>query len=66
MRRREFIGLLGGAAAWSLMAKAEQGERMRTVGVLMSFAADDPEEPPRAAAFGLKAGDHLRLPPSST
>jgi putative tryptophan/tyrosine transport system substrate-binding protein len=43
MRRREFIAALGGAVAWSSMARAQQSEQMRRIGVLISLAADDPQ-----------------------
>jgi hypothetical protein len=56
MRRREFITLLGGAAAaWPLGVRAQQAERMRRIGVLMHLAADDPEGQARHAAFVRRA-----------
>jgi putative ABC transport system substrate-binding protein len=51
MRRREFISLLGGVAAWPLAAHAQQAQRMRRIGVLIGFAETDPDVKSWFAAF---------------
>jgi putative tryptophan/tyrosine transport system substrate-binding protein len=69
MKRRQFIALLGGAAAaWPLAVRAQQAEHVRRIGVLVSIAPDDPEAQARVAAFihelqqlGWADGRNLRI-----
>ena len=69
MRRREFITLIGGAAAsWPLAARAQRREQMRRIGVLTPFAADDAEGNARLTAFaqglqqlGWTVGQNIRI-----
>ena len=51
IQRREFIAGLGGAASWPLAKSAQQGDRVRRIGVLMSYDENDPVAEARASAF---------------
>jgi putative ABC transport system substrate-binding protein len=58
MRRRDFIkGIVGPATAWPLVARAQQGEHMRRIGVLMNVGADDPEALALVGAFSQGLGE---------
>ena len=57
MRRREFIGLVGGVAAWPIASRAEQSERMRRIGWLVGFAEQDPEAQSRTTVMVRALGD---------
>jgi putative ABC transport system substrate-binding protein len=68
MRRRKFISLLGGAAAWPLVARAQQPDRVRLIGVLVGLAENDPEMKERIAGLrqgleklGWAEGSNLRI-----
>jgi hypothetical protein len=51
MRRREFMAGLAGAATWPVVARAQQGDRVRRIGVLMTYDENDPLEKRRYSAF---------------
>src|SRR5262245_13884220 len=68
LKRRDFVALLGGAAAWPIAARAQQGERMRRVGILITLSERDPEAQARLTAFreglrklGWTEGRNLRI-----
>src|SRR5262249_10496999 len=68
MRRREFITFLGGAVTWPLVARAQQPDRMRRIGVLMSVEESDPEGRTQLSQFtqglaesGWTDGRNLRI-----
>src|SRR5262249_19154376 len=68
MNRREFIAGLGGAAAWPLAARAQQGDRVRRIGVLMTGDGNDAGQKRRLSAFtqalaalGWTDGRHVRM-----
>src|SRR6516162_2880528 len=68
IRRREFIAGLGSAAAWPMMARAQQGERMRRIGLLMPYSENEPVAKSRYSEFtqaladlGWTVGRNLRI-----
>jgi putative tryptophan/tyrosine transport system substrate-binding protein len=68
MRRRDFITLLGGAAAWPLAARAQQADRTRRIGVLMGYSEADPEAQALVSEFtqglselGWTVGRNIRI-----
>ena len=68
MKRRDFLGVLGGTVAWPLTARAQKPERMRRIGILMGLAEDDPETIRRLAKlrqelvrFGWTEGSNVRI-----
>src|SRR6516225_2114891 len=68
MKRREFITLLGGAAAWPMAARAQEAGQVRRIGVLLNLRSDDPDAINRITAFvqalqplGWIVGRNLRI-----
>src|ERR1700745_429618 len=68
MKRRTFIAGLGSAAAWPVVARAQQGDRVRRIGVLVGGDENDPAWKPRLSAFtqaladlGWTVGGNVRM-----
>src|SRR5215472_8906829 len=62
MRRREFVTLLGGAAAWPSAARSQQSDRIRRIGMLSNMSSDDSQGREEAAAFAEALKTHGWIP----